>query len=357
MKSDVFQAFIDFQHRIERQFNQKIVNFQSDWGGEFQALSKHLKEHGINHRVSCPHTPAQNGTAERKHRHIIETALSLLHQSSVPNSFWDEAVCTVVYLINRLPTQILKNKSPYQLVYNQEPEYGLLKNFGCTCYPCLRPYTTSKLDSRSERCVFLGYSAFHSGYRCLSLTSGKLYISRDVVFIENTYLYKEQLQQEPISNSNSQLSLGLIGPSPTNTTLTCITQVISSPKPITPVTTKESHISFTMKEAQSPLQQTPTHNSTHYTQKSTDSSPNSTDSNHNVSPTGHIPSADPLSPSNLDSSNTKPHVKTRRLSDIIRRIDSGGSTQTTKFPLPTCLHTTTSASPDPIYFSTAIAKP
>ena len=59
----------------------------------------------------------------------------------------------------------------------------------------------------------------------------------------------------------------------------------------------------------------------------------------------------------MDSSNTKTHVKTRRLSDIIRRIDSGDSTQTTKFPLPTCLHTTTSASPDPINFSTAIAKP
>ena len=355
LKSDVFQDFIDFQHRIERQFNQKIVNFQSDWGGEFQALSKHLKEHGINHRISCPHTPAQNGTAERKHRHIIETALSLLHQSSVPNSFWDEVVCTAVYLINRLPTQILKKKSPYQLVYNKEPEYGSLKNFGCTCYPCLRPYTTSKLDSRSERCVFLSYSAFHSGYRCLSLTSGKLYISRDGVFIENTYPYKEQLQQAPISNSNSQLSLGLIGPSPTNTNPTCITQVISSPKPISPVTTKQSQISITMQEAQSPLQQTPTHNSTNYTHNSTDSSPNSTDFNHNVSPTRHIPSADPLSPSNLDSSNTKTHVKTRRLSDIIRRVDSGDSTQTTKFPLPTCLHTTTSASPDPINFSTAIA--
>ena len=333
------------------------MNFQSDWGGEFQALSKHLKEHGINHLIFCPHTPAQNGTAERKHRHIIETALSLLHQSLVPNSFWDEAVCTAVYLINRLPTQILKNKSSYQLVYNQEPEYSSLKNFGCTCYPCLRPYTTSKLDSRSERCIFLGYSVFHSGYRCLSVTSGKLYISHDVVFIENIYPYKEQLQQAPISNSNIQPSLGLIGSSPTNINLTCTTQVISSPKSISPMTAKQSQTSIIMHEAQFPLQQTPTHNSANFTHNSTDPSPNSTDSNHNVSPTGHIPSTDPLSPSNLDSSNTKTHVKTRRLSDIIRIIDSSDSIQTTKFPLPTCLHTTTSASPDPINFSTAIAKP
>ena len=59
----------------------------------------------------------------------------------------------------------------------------------------------------------------------------------------------------------------------------------------------------------------------------------------------------------MDSTNTKSHVKTRRLSNIIRTLDPGDSTQTTKFPLPTCLHTTTSASSDPINFSTAIAKP
>ena len=262
-----------------------------------------------------------------------------------------------MYLINRLPTQILRNKSPYQLVYNQEPEYGLLMNFGCTCYPCLRPYTTSKLDSRSERCVFLGYSAFHSGYRCLSLTSGKIYISRDVVFVESIYPYKEQLQQAPIINSSSQMSLGLLGSSPTNTNPTCITQAISPPKPISPLTTKQSQTSIIMHDAQSPLQQTPTRNSTDYTHNSTDPSPNSTDSNPNISPTRHIASVDPLSPSNLDSSTTKTHVKTRRLSDIIRRIDSGDSTQTPKYPLPTCLHTTTSATPDPINISTAIAKP
>ena len=155
LKSNVFQAFIDFQHLIERQFNQKIINFQSNCGREFQALSKQLTEHDIFYCISCSHTPAQNGTIERKHHHIIETTLSLIHLSSVPNQFWDEAVCTVVYLIDRLPTQTLKNGSPSHLVYNQKPYYNLLKSFGCTCYAWLHPYITPKLDSRSERCVFL----------------------------------------------------------------------------------------------------------------------------------------------------------------------------------------------------------
>ena len=109
------------------------------------------------------------------------------------HKFWDEAVCTTVYLINSLPTPLLQNRSPYNLVYSQEPSYSLLRNFGCTCYPCLRPYATSKLDSRSEKCVFLGYSAFHLGYRCLSLTSGKLYISQDVIFSKHDYPYKSSM--------------------------------------------------------------------------------------------------------------------------------------------------------------------
>jgi hypothetical protein len=42
--------------------------------------------------VSCPHTHQQNGAIERKHRHLVETALSLLAQASshkppCPNGF------------------------------------------------------------------------------------------------------------------------------------------------------------------------------------------------------------------------------------------------------------------------------
>ena len=104
--------------------------------------------------------------------HVIEAALSLMKQSSMTHKFRDEAVCTAVYLINRMPTPLSNYKSPYSLLFTQEPDYKFLQNFGCTCYPYLRHYAASKLDSRSERCAFLGYSAFHHGYRRFSMTSG-----------------------------------------------------------------------------------------------------------------------------------------------------------------------------------------
>lgn len=56
------------------------------------------------HQISCPHTPEQNGKAERRHRSIGETGLSLLFQSGVPNQFWVHAFQTVVRLLNRRPT-------------------------------------------------------------------------------------------------------------------------------------------------------------------------------------------------------------------------------------------------------------
>lgn len=87
LKSEVLSVFIDFHWHVERQLCHKLISLQSDWGGEFQALSKYLKEQGITHRISCPHTPAQNGMAERKHRHLVETALSLLKHSLLPHSF------------------------------------------------------------------------------------------------------------------------------------------------------------------------------------------------------------------------------------------------------------------------------
>ncbi|KAL9251846.1 Retrovirus-related Pol polyprotein from transposon RE1-like protein [Drosera capensis] len=104
-KSDVANIFVHFKTHVERLLNKKIICVQSDWGGEYQKLHSILTQTGIAHRVSCPHTHQQNGTAERKHRHIVEVGLSLLAQANMPIRFWDEAFQTACYLINRLPSK------------------------------------------------------------------------------------------------------------------------------------------------------------------------------------------------------------------------------------------------------------
>lgn len=136
-KSDTLTKFINFQKFIATQFNSHIKILRSDGGGEYtsHAFQTHLSNHDIIHQQSYPYTPEQNGFAEHKHRHIVETARTLLLAANIPHSLWMEAVLTSVYLINRLPSKTTYNKSPYQLLYNKPPNYNHLKVFGCAAFP------------------------------------------------------------------------------------------------------------------------------------------------------------------------------------------------------------------------------
>jgi hypothetical protein len=116
-KSDAFSIFPKFQAYVERQFNHKIKSIQTDGGIEYTKLRHHFASHGIHHRITCPHTHQQNGSIEHKHRHIVEMVLTLLAHCSAPLQYWAEAFLTTCYLINRLPTLVLNNASPFQIFF------------------------------------------------------------------------------------------------------------------------------------------------------------------------------------------------------------------------------------------------
>jgi len=190
-KSEVFQKFHEFQTMVERQFDRKILTMQTDWGGEYQRLHSFFDKAGIIHHVSCPHAHQQNGIVERKHRHIVEVGLSLLAYASMPLKFWDEAFTAAVFLINRMPCTALQHGTPLERLFKQAPDYSSLRIFGCACWPNLRPYNKHKLEFRSKRCAFLGYSTLHKGFKCLDISSGRVFISRDVVFDETVFPFAE----------------------------------------------------------------------------------------------------------------------------------------------------------------------
>lgn len=195
--------FIQFKAVVETHFGSRIENLYSDNGGEFIALRSFLASHGISHFTSPPHTPEHNGVAERKHRHIVEMSLTLLHQSSLPTTYWTYAFATAVYLINRLPLLVLQQLSPYAKFFQKEPNYLKLRIFGCACYPWLRPYAKHKLDLRSLPCIFLGYSLTQSAYLCLHQPTGRIYTSRHVKFDETQFLCKPSSPSAPPTSDHS----------------------------------------------------------------------------------------------------------------------------------------------------------
>ena len=191
-KSEVFSIFVIFKTYVENLLGNKIKTFRTDSGGEFtsSAFTNFLLQHGISHQFSCPHTPEKNGCVERKHRHLTKTARTLLVRSKVPNKFWVETFSTTLYLINRLPISG-SYKSPWEIFSHKPPDYSKLKVFSCSCYPCLKPYVTSKLDGKSKHCIFLAYSLQHKGYRCLDVLSNRIYISRHVLLNEDHFPFQD----------------------------------------------------------------------------------------------------------------------------------------------------------------------
>ncbi|GKC91519.1 putative RNA-directed DNA polymerase [Tanacetum coccineum] len=168
--------------------------------------NRFCKEKGILHQTSCPYTPQQNGIAERKHRHLLNVGRALMFQGGIPLNMWTECILTVVYLINRLPSFVLSGKSPYELVFNIEPNLSHLKTFGCLCFSTVL-IDSKKFSSRFEKPVFIGYSNDKKGYKLFSLESKKVFFSRDVKFYETVFPFKNNTEckeyQMVFENKNS----------------------------------------------------------------------------------------------------------------------------------------------------------
>jgi histone deacetylase 1/2 len=92
---------------------------------------------------------SKNGSAERKHRRIVEVGLALLANASMPLKFWDEAFLTATFLINLLPRKVINHDTPVKRLLHSKPNYESLCIFGCACWPNLRPYNTRKLSFHS----------------------------------------------------------------------------------------------------------------------------------------------------------------------------------------------------------------
>ena len=119
----------------------------------------------------------------------MEFGLTLLAQAFIDLKFWWEAFDYATYLLNRLPTPVLKHLSPFESLYGHKPDYAFLKVFGCACFPYLQPYNKRKLSFKTLKCLFIGYNPFHKGYECL-YPSSHVYIAKSVSFNESYFLYQ-----------------------------------------------------------------------------------------------------------------------------------------------------------------------
>ena len=185
-KSEVHDVFQEFKNMVENQTGNRIKTLRTDNGTEYvnNRLLKLLKLSGICHQTTIPHTPEQNGVAERMNRTIIEKTRCLLIGANLKKRFWAEAVNTAVHLINRAPTRTLKDVTPNEAYTGKKPDLSYLKVFGCRAFVHVPKQQRRKLDPKSEECIHVGYANGSKGYRLYHIRKQKIVEARDVVFFE-----------------------------------------------------------------------------------------------------------------------------------------------------------------------------
>ena len=78
-KDQCVLAFKKFLAWAENQTSKRLLALHSDRGGEYlsSAVKSILDEKGIEHKLTMPHSPQQNGVAERWNRTILDKARAL----------------------------------------------------------------------------------------------------------------------------------------------------------------------------------------------------------------------------------------------------------------------------------------
>nr|GEX22551.1 ribonuclease H-like domain, reverse transcriptase, RNA-dependent DNA polymerase [Tanacetum cinerariifolium] len=154
--------------------------------GEFTSneFTKYCKENGIARPLAAPYSPQQNGAVERRNRTVLSTTRSMMKVMKLPLTFWAEAVKHVIYILNRVPTRALVDKTPYEALCNRKPNLENLRIFRCTTYAKITIPYLKKLDDRSIQMIYLGIKEGSKACRLYDPKGKIKHVSRDVKFME-----------------------------------------------------------------------------------------------------------------------------------------------------------------------------
>lgn len=89
-----------------------------------------------------------------------------------------------------MPTPILNEKTPHEMLLQSKPKYGHLRVFGCLAYAHNNAPLKNKFDCHAKLCILVRYPNGQRGYHLYDLSTKKLYTSCDVIFYENIFPFQ-----------------------------------------------------------------------------------------------------------------------------------------------------------------------
>jgi hypothetical protein len=74
------------------------------------------------------------------------------------------------------------------------PSLSFLKIWGCEVY--LKKLQSDKLTPKSDKCIFMGYLKETLGYYFYNRSEGKVFVTRNDVFLEKEFLKRKKCRQK-----------------------------------------------------------------------------------------------------------------------------------------------------------------
>jgi hypothetical protein len=124
----------------------------------------------------------------------------MLQEKHMPKHFWAEVVSTAVYLLNRTYSTEGAHITPHEAYFGHKPTMAHLRVFGSIAYVHIPDEKRKKLDSKSEKCILIGYSQEQKSYKCFNPMTREVRVSRDVVFDESASWYSPTTPKTPTSS-------------------------------------------------------------------------------------------------------------------------------------------------------------
>ena len=180
-KDEAVAGLTKYANLVENQLERTIKVIRSDQGGEFSSteLRQWCERKGIEHCFTPTAAHNQNSRVERMHLTLMDDVRTLLVDSTLPKSFWVDALEYAVYNRNRTPNTTgsipLEKFHPGAAI-----DYRHLRAFGSKCVYRVAKQD-SKLDARGQLGIMIGYGMGTTSYTILTQDK-RVIISRDVMF-------------------------------------------------------------------------------------------------------------------------------------------------------------------------------
>ena len=203
-KTETLEKLKLFKLEYPDMFGYKMKVLQCDEDKMF--TEKELKEWCVKNCVklqtSPPYHHASNGLAERGIQTVMDKTRTIMSQHSAPDGYWEEAVDTAVYLLNRTPVRKLNWKTPHEIIHKEKPDIShLVPFYSKGAYHLTKEERKTTLSPKAIECRMVGYNKYGKNQYRILTPEHKIINRRDVVFDE---VSKEEKPKESLSDEETK---------------------------------------------------------------------------------------------------------------------------------------------------------